>query len=149
MITRLDTQYRELIDKYETLLDIVNQSRTSDGQASNTPSALSLQEELGMLEFGDMINNVNSSDVVNDSLEDEAGLESDIALCGKIGESLHLENCSESSGFFEGEELPEVEKVCQDCQTDISSIGRITNTMAQTNHQTIFSQLFALIRQEI
>ena len=80
MITRLDTQYRELIDKYETLLDIVNQSRTSDGQTSNTPSALSLQEELGMLEFGDMTNNVNSCDVINDSQEDETGLESDIKM---------------------------------------------------------------------
>ena len=149
MITRLDTQYRELIDKYETLLDIVNQSRTSDGQTSNTPSALSLQEELGMLEFADMTDNVNSCDVVNDSQEDEAGLESDIKMCGKIGESLLLENCSESSGFCEGEELPDVEKVSQDCQTDVSSLDRTTNTITQTNHQTIFSQLFALIRQEI
>ena len=104
MITRLDTQYRELIDKYETLLDIVNQSRPSGEQTPPaTPSALSLQEELGMLECGDLMNEVSNTC----SQVEEAGMESDITVC------------SDSSGFCEGEEsegseeLSEVEKVCQ------------------------------------
>ena len=145
MITRLDTQYRELIDKYESLLDTVNvhQSRTSDGQTPATPSALSLQEELGMLEC-DVINELKHS-----GQDDEAEMESDINICVDTEESLHLENCSQSSGYYEGEEIPEVERVCQFSQTDLSSVPGTASTVPQTDHHTIFSQLFALIRKEI
>ena len=134
MISRLDTQYRELIDKYETLLDIVNQP---PDQTALTPGAISLQEELGML--------------VSDSQEDQEEEEEEegVACCNTE------ENGSESSGFCESaESLSEGEKVSQDVesQTEITSIPPATLQTLQTPHtlhHNIFSQLFALIRQEI
>ena len=130
MISRLDTQYRELIDKYETLLDIVNQP---PDQTSLTPGAISLQEELGML----------VSDSQEDQEEEEEEEEEGVACCNTE------ENGSESSGFCDS--LSEGEKVSQDVesQTEITSIPPAGPQTHQALHQKIFSQLFALIRQEI
>ena len=127
MISRLDTQYRELIDKYETLLDIVNHP---PDQTSLTPGAISLQEELSML--------VSDTQDEEDEEEEEVGL----ACCNTE------EDGSESSGFCDS--LSEGEKVIQDeaSQTEITSIPPGPGG-PQTLHHKIFSQLFALIRQEI
>ena len=134
MISRLDLQYRELIDKYETLLDIVNQP---PDQTSLTPGAISLQEELGML-----VSDTQEDENEEDEEEEEVGL----ACCNTE------EDGSESSGFCDS--LSEGEKVIQDVasQTEITSIppgGTQTHQTHQTLHHNIFSQLFALIRQEI
>ena len=132
MISRLDTQYRELIDKYETLLDIVNHP---PDQTSATPGAISLQEELGML--------VSHSQEVEEEEEREACCNTE-------------ENGSESSGFCDSgdDSLSEGEKLVQDgqTQTEITSIppvGAQTSQASQARHHDIFSQLFALIREEI
>ena len=132
MISRLDTQYRELIDKYETLLDIVNHP---PDQTSATPGAISLQEELGML--------VSHSQEVEEEEEREACCNTE-------------ENGSESSGLCESgdDSLSEGEKLVQDgqSQTEITSIppvGAQTSQTSQARHHDIFSQLFALIREEI
>jgi len=132
LISRLDTQYRELIDKYETLLDIVNHP---PDQTSATPGAISLQEELGML--------VSHSQEVEEEEEREACCNTE-------------ENGSESSGFCDSgdDSLSEGEKLVQDgqSQTEITSIppvGAQTSQTSQARHHDIFSQLFALIREEI
>ena len=134
MISRLDTQYRELIDKYETLLDIVNQQ---PDQTSLTPGAISLKEELSMLVS-------DTQEEEDEEEEEEVGL----ACCNTE------EDGSESSGFCDS--LSEGEKVIQDeaSQTEITSLppgpgGAQTLQTPQTLHHNIFSQLFALIRQEI
>ena len=116
MISRLDTQYRELIDKYETLLDIVNQP---PDQTALTPGAISLQEELGML----------VSDTQEDQEEDEEG--EGEACCNTE------ENGSESSGFCDS--LSEGEKVVQDeeSQTEITAIP---SAQTHQTHNYIFSQ---------
>ena len=137
MISRLDTQYRELIDKYETLLDIVNHP---PDQTSATPGAISLQEELGMLVS-------HSQEMVEEEEEEEEERE---ACCNTE------ENGSESSGFCDSgdDSLSEGEKLVQDgqSQTEITSIppvGAQTSQPSQARHHDIFSQLFALIREEI
>ena len=128
MISRLDTQYRELIDKYESLLDIVNQP---PDQTALTAGAISLQEELGML--------------VSESQEEE-GEEGEGSACCNTEE-----NGSESSGFCDS--LSEGEKVVEEegSQTEITAISPpgAQTTGTQALHHNIFSQLFALIRQEI
>ena len=131
MISRLDLQYRELIDKYETLLDIVNQP---PDQTSLTPGAISLQEELGML-----VSDTQEDENEDEEEEEEVGL----ACCNTE------EDGSESSGFCDS--LSEGEKVIQDVasQTEITSIPPGGTQTHQTLHHKIFSQLFALIRQEI
>ena len=49
----MDSQYRALIDKYESLLDVYNQTRGQDpGSSPHHVSHVSLQEELGMLRLG-------------------------------------------------------------------------------------------------
>ena len=128
MISRLDTQYRELIDKYDKLLDIVNQS---PDQTALTPGAVSLQEELGMLD--------------SDTKEEEE--EEEVACCNTP------EDGSESSGFCDS--LSEGAGGLQDeeSQTEITSIPSAqthqTHQAHQALHHSIFAELFALIRQEI
>ena len=125
MISRLDTQYRELIDKYDKLLDIVNQP---PDQTALTPGAVSLQEELGMLD--------------SDTKEEEE--EEEVACCNTP------EDGSESSGFCDS--LSEGAGGLQDeeSQTEITSIPSVqTHQADQALHHSIFAELFALIRQEI
>ena len=128
MISRLDTQYRELIDKYDKLLDIVNQP---PDQTALTPGAVSLQEELGMLD--------------SDTKEEEE--EEEVACCNTP------EDGSESSGFCDS--LSEGAGGLQDeeSQTEITSIPSAqthqTHQAHQALHHSIFAELFALIRQEI
>ena len=131
MISRLDTQYRELIDKYDKLLDIVNQP---PDQTALTPGAVSLQEELGMLD--------------SDTKEEEE--EEEVACCNTP------EDGSESSGFCDS--LSEGAGGLQDeeSQTEITSIPSAqthqthqTHQADQALHHSIFAELFALIRQEI
>ena len=128
MISRLDTQYRELIDKYDKLLDIVNQP---PDQTALTPGAVSLQEELGMLN--------------SDTKEEEE--EEEVACCNTP------EDGSESSGFCDS--LSEGAGGLQDeeSQTEITSIPSAqthqTHQAHQALHHSIFAELFALIRQEI
>ena len=135
MISRLDTKYRELIDKYETLLDIVNQP---PDQTSLTPGAISLQEELGMLV-------TDTQEEAEEEEEEEE--EEEVACCNTE------ENGSESSGFCDSaDSLSEGGKCLQDeeSQTEISSIISPAGTQThQALHHNIFSQLFTLIRQEI
>ena len=117
MITRLDAQYRALIDKYESLLDVYNQTRAPEAHITSR-GHVSLQEELGMMEISlDVVDMMNVShdvsvhmaisgqednyaceyvnvDVVD---EDENDVQCDVVTNNHS--SYTSENCSESSGF--------------------------------------------------
>ena len=117
MITRLDAQYRALIDKYESLLDVYNQTRAPEAHITSG-GHVSIQEELGMMEISldvvDMMNvshdvslhiantgqddNEDSCEYVNSDAVNED--ENDVQ-CTTIANdaSYTSEICSESSGF--------------------------------------------------
>ena len=113
MITRLDSQYRALIDKYEYLLDVYNQTRAPESDLDHVPHVsplsvpVSLREELSMLDLRvDMTDVMEvSQDILDISAGDEKCDDHDrdeenaINVCKDLTFTSASEHDSESSGF--------------------------------------------------
>ena len=113
LIQTLDDQYRSLIDKYESLLGVYNQTcagATSYQEDEGQERAMSIHDELGLMEISVDLNyeenSLKISDIHNDSVTSQSE--------------------SESSGFSENSEMATSEDLSEvigqqtrDCQTDI------------------------------
>ena len=71
LIGRLDSQYRALIDKYESLLDVYNQTREArDLEHVTSETGPSIREELGLMEVSmdtlDIVTEEEQEDRVNE-----------------------------------------------------------------------------------
>ena len=125
LISRLDSQYRALIDKYESLLDVYNQTREPSRGPDNVTAGPSIREELGLMEVSmDMLDLVCGGRDVDYSEEITVTQE---ACPGELKEDENVAECdlrdhyseSSSSGYCENSEPEELDMEERDSQADI------------------------------
>ena len=160
LIGRLDSQYRALIDKYESLLDVYNQTREArDLEHVTSETGPSIREELGLMAVSmdtlDIVTEEEQEDRVNDemTLTDASHcLEKDkVKEDENIATVCELYSESSSSGYCDNSEPEEL-----DMETEVTMMESEsqespaqTETRHITRHQTIFSQMFALLNSEL
>ena len=158
LISRLDSQYRALIDKYESLLDVYNQTRDSrDQEHVTSETGPSIREELGLMEVS-----MDTLDIVTEGRDpgDRGASEGDtvmgVTLLHKNGvkedENMatvcEMYSSSSSSGYCDNSEPEELDMEAEETLEETESPAQ-TQTRHIRRHQTIFSQMFALLNSEL
>ena len=152
LIGRLDSQYRALIDKYESLLDVYNQTRESrDLEHVTSETGPSIREELGLMEVS-----MDTLDIVTEG----RGEEGDTVYCldkdgvkedENIAAVCEMYSESSSSGYCDNSEPEELDMEAE--ETTGGSESQETPAQTQSRHirrhQTLFSQMFTLLNSEL
>ena len=165
LISRLDSQYRALIDKYESLLDVYNQTRDSrDQEHVTSETGPSIREELGLMEVSmDTLDIVTEGRDPGDRGASEGAVEEEgdpvrgqAYILDKDGvkedENMatvcEMYSSSSSSGYCDNSEPEELDMEAEETLEETESPAQ-TQTRHIRRHQTIFSQMFALLNSEL